>query len=320
MSGRSTSEIFIAPICRDSLKTGRTYNRSLLYIDSVQRSRRQGGLHKRHKLTQLQPMNPSKIVPNRTAFTLVELLVVIAIIGILSGMLLPAVQSVRDAARRTECQSRMANIGLALLNYESAHSRFPLGNSWQTNHSWNSASLPWLEQQAVFDRIDFEKPWSDPVENVPVGQTQLPIFHCPSSNKDYRGKTDYCGITGSWDAVGSGPTTGSNGVLLSAKTPKSKGVSMQDIFDGTSYTIAVGEGTGVEEINFGFWLAGRNCFTHEGSINNPESVSQDMYGEHTGGANTLLASGAVRFIVEATEASIVNALCSRDGNEVVDDF
>ena len=80
------------------------------------------------------------------------------------------------------------------------------------------------------------------------------------------------------------------------------------------------EGTGVEEINFGFWLAGRNCFTHEGSINNPESVSQDMYGEHTGGANTLLASGAVRFIVEATEASIVNALCSRDGNEVVDDF
>ena len=254
------------------------------------------------------------------AFTLVELLTVIAIIGILTGMLLPAVQSVREAARRTDCQSRMANIGLALLSYESAQSRFPLGDTWQNHHSWNSAALPWLEQSAVYDRLKFDEPSSDPTTNALVGQQQLPIFHCPSSNKDYPGKTDYCGITGSWDAIGSGPTTGSNGIFLTAKTSTSKGVSMNEIFDGTSHTIAVGEGVGVEEINFGFWVTGRNCFTHEGTVNNPESISQDMYSEHTGGANALLASGAVRFIGEDAQASVVNSLCSRDGDEIVSDF
>ena len=102
-------------------------------------------------------------------FTLVELLVVIAIIGILIGMLLPAVQQVREAARRTQCANNMKNIALAMHNYESAFSAFPSGcidpgNMKTEKHggahdgmfSWAAVILPYIEQTALHDQIDFD--------------------------------------------------------------------------------------------------------------------------------------------------------------------
>ena len=98
-------------------------------------------------------MTPHSLAPKR-GFTLVELLVVIAIIGILIGMLLPAVQQVREAARRTQCANNIRQISLAALNFESANTRFPSG--WQSNDNtieggpgwaWSTELLPFLEQQ-----------------------------------------------------------------------------------------------------------------------------------------------------------------------------
>ena len=107
----------------------------------------------------------------KNGFTLVELLVVIAIIGILIGMLLPAVQMVREAARRTSCSNNMRQIGLALMNYEGAHKRFPSG--WEAQDityslsdpgwGWSATILPFLEGQNVHDQIDFDLSIDNPI-------------------------------------------------------------------------------------------------------------------------------------------------------------
>ena len=92
----------------------------------------------------------------RKAFTLVELLVVIAIIGILVGMLFPAIQAVREAARRSSCINNQRQIVLAMQNYDSAHKQFPYARKydiWDT-YTWTQKILPHMEQQAVYDNFE----------------------------------------------------------------------------------------------------------------------------------------------------------------------
>ena len=151
----------------------------------------------------------------RRAFTLVELLVVITIIGILIALLLPAVQAAREAARRSQCTNNLKQIGMALHNYYQAHNVFPPGG---LDYGWSGAGgtepadklikngnglvllLPYLEQQALFDRYDFRRCASlvkdqqtnivpsardfagDPVTsgNAAVISQKVPVFMCPS--------------------------------------------------------------------------------------------------------------------------------------------
>ena len=127
----------------------------------------------------------------RAGFTLVELLVVIAIIGILVGLLLPAVQAAREAARRMQCVNNNKQIGLAILNFESAHRFIPPGGidsvgfpKWGVpagvTHGTATFLLPYLEQSALYSQYRWDKDWRDPV-NQPVVKTRLPMYECPSS-------------------------------------------------------------------------------------------------------------------------------------------
>lgn len=130
---------------------------------------------------------------NRNGFTLVELLVVIAIIGILIGMLLPAVQSVREAARRTSCLNNVRQLVLSALNYESAHMHLPSayrlddGATATGNGSWSvhAKLLPYCEQANAFRMVDFDLPWSDPVNVASeVPTTRIPMYQCASEVND----------------------------------------------------------------------------------------------------------------------------------------
>jgi prepilin-type N-terminal cleavage/methylation domain-containing protein len=122
-----------------------------------------------------------------SAFTLVELLVVIAIIGILVALLLPAVNSAREAARRTQCSNNVRQLALAMINYESALKRFPTGVTDDDDdfrdglHNGLVAMLPYAEEQAVYDRYDFGIDWKTGT-NLVVAQTPIALLRCPNSN------------------------------------------------------------------------------------------------------------------------------------------
>ncbi len=129
----------------------------------------------------------------KTGFTLVELLVVIAIIGILVALLLPAIQSAREAARRTECVNNMKQAALALHNYHDTHRKFPgIGTSSSRAFSILAKSLPFAEQTHLHNLIDYDQPIYSGGHNSPraihfanseAAQTLINMFRCPSDGQ-----------------------------------------------------------------------------------------------------------------------------------------
>jgi len=128
----------------------------------------------------------------RGAFTLVELLVVIAIIGILVALLLPAIQAAREAARRAQCVNNMKQLGLALLNYESAKKQFPYSikradaTTKRGLNNWAPAALPYIEEGNLVATYDMKEDWwRDKADGSPgnrtLVQTFLPVLLCPST-------------------------------------------------------------------------------------------------------------------------------------------
>jgi prepilin-type N-terminal cleavage/methylation domain-containing protein/prepilin-type processing-associated H-X9-DG protein len=158
----------------------------------------------------------------KRGFTLVELLVVIAIIGILVALLLPAIQAAREAARRSQCVNKVKQLGLAVLNYESARKLLPYANTpnlttalktggcagaagtpvatnGRAHHAVFSFILPYMEEQAVYDQIDFNYDWSNAttttskgIKNNTAFAKDIDVFLCPSTeNRPSTFTTDY---------------------------------------------------------------------------------------------------------------------------------
>ncbi|MFO1062915.1 MAG: DUF1559 domain-containing protein [Pirellulales bacterium] len=258
---------------------------------------------------------------DRKAFTLVELLVVISIIGVMVGLLLPAVQMAREAARRTQCSNNVKNIGLALHNFADAYRSFPAGNEGlkETYHAWSGRILPYIEQSPLYARIDFTRKWNEVGANADAAQVDVPVYRCPGSILPIAGKQDYGGILGTALLplqLGSGPSDAFGcGVLISLTPEQSRPVRPGDVVDGLSCTMAVGESVDRNPESSGRWACGMNCFSQNEAMVN-SGGSGELYSHHPNGAHALFADGHVRFIICQTEPRILGSICTRNGNEL----
>lgn len=272
-------------------------------------------------------------------FTLVELLVVIAIIGILVGLLLPAVQAAREAARRMSCANNIAQLGLALHHYEFAMEHLPSGTINATGPirnepigqhvSWTVQILPYMEQTALARLIDVSKGVYDPA-NALYRKTNIASLMCASypysradSNDNSIGMSTYAACYGDSEVP---LDDNNNGVFFRNSRTK-----FSDIEDGASNTLFVSEKVS-ENGDLG-WLSGtratlrnavfanpkRNVSFSMTTETNPDNGSLEMGGfssYHSGGANSMMGDGAVRYLPYTTEPAVVRSLATRNGQEI----
>jgi prepilin-type N-terminal cleavage/methylation domain-containing protein/prepilin-type processing-associated H-X9-DG protein len=279
----------------------------------------------------------------RAGFTLIELLVVIAIIGILIGLLVPAVQKVRESAARTTCTNNMKQIGLGLHALHDARKHFPASKISVPKTSWTPFILPYVDQGALFKKYNFTADWTD-VRNQAVVSTPVPVFQCPSApdapriDKKYKSKP-VCGDYNVMTDVSSKlsllgvivPSNDLRGAMVPNKTTK-----LTDIQDGASNTILVAESAGRPDhwngrtkvdgnLTGGAWAAsggpfGLNGTSQDGTIKTGYcslncTNDNEVYSFHKTGANTVFADGSVHFIVANVPIHTMAALVTRSGGE-----
>jgi prepilin-type N-terminal cleavage/methylation domain-containing protein/prepilin-type processing-associated H-X9-DG protein len=293
---------------------------------------------------------------SRHAFTLIELLVVIAIIAVLLGLLLPAVQKVREAANRVQCVNNLKQLGLACHNYHDVHGSFPPGYratvafpDTTPGWGWGAHLLPYLEQDNLYRQIDL----GQPIQKSSVGQTLLKVFLCPSdvvppaafavtdaTNAPVAllAPCSYAASVGD-DAVEADDATG-NGIFY-----RNSRTRLADVTDGTSNTTLLGD-RAWSQVQ-GVWAgAPSGALTRAGTQNPwPQATASaavlvqahnnwinirtdadggldDFTSNHPGGVNLLFADGSVHFLRSITsdgpERRAFWALGTRAGGEPTD--
>ena len=196
----------------------------------------------------------------------------IATIGILTGMLLPAVQQVREAARRTTSANNLRQFALAALNYESAYGEFPAHASYSDDGkpllSWRVAILPYIEQGALYDQFHLDEPWDSP-HNIKLLDQMPEIYSCP--NSVHTNKTVYQALVGKGTAM--------NGTK--------EAVSISDIRDGTSNTILFVE----TDDDFA------QPWTKPADLNfDPDNPKNGLGNMRAGGFQAAFCDGSVQFV------------------------
>lgn len=282
----------------------------------------------------------------RSGFTLIELLVVIAIIAVLIALLLPGVQQAREAARRSQCQNNLLQLGLALHDYHLAHRTFPPGSVNPTapadntrsgyKHGWGVQILPFLEEPALARAIDPHRGIFEQVQ-ADLGLLAPSTFICPSSPLNFTstgGRGAYAGCHHDQEAP---IDVDQNGMLF-----LNSSLSLHDVEDGQQYTLLISEIR-----DHGNWAAGnrlslrntgatidnrKNVTTATGPITAAMTGSEELdpvrkslhvggFGSyHANGANLLMVDGSIRFVNTSVDTAIYQHLGNRRDHQIIGEF
>ena len=245
--------------------------------------------------------------------------VMVVVGAVLVALLLPAIQQAREAARRTQSKNNLKQIALALHNYADTYQSFPAGTypneelEPEKRLSWQAAILPFIDQSALHQSINFEVAWDD-VSNKKAAEIRVPVYMNPGypAASARLAETHYVGIAG----------LGKDAPMLPANSNRAgvfafnRRTSFRDITDGTSNTMMLSEASG----QFGSWIAGGNAtirsLTTKPYFNGPDGIG----GPSTGGCQIGLADGSVRFVSENIDPVVFEHLSTMADGHVIGEF
>lgn len=294
----------------------------------------------------------------RRGFTLVELLVVIAIIGVLVALLLPAVQAAREAARRTQCANQLRQHAIATHNYHDNFGTFPMGAAQSATRGlvWLRATLPFIEQNNLYDGWDYTKDYHDGSgPNLAIIRTPIKSHICPSDSPTKTWNStpnyNYAINLGATDRSRTATSTlDSNAKFQGApfETYTNRAYSMAALTDGTSNTLMLSE---VRQGQVGSDLRGLTWYgNHVGfnAVYGPNSKNPDVLASgfcndpgnrplglpctgggpevfssrsrHPGGVQSALCDASVRFVPQTIDITIWRNLASSQDGNVIGDF
>ncbi len=253
----------------------------------------------------MAPLQYDQFPPKKPRSTASTILIILAISipvilfcgGMLTSLLLPAVQAGRAAARRANCSNNMRQISFAIQAYYDKNGHYPpafvADKNGKPMHSWRVLLLPYLGEQALYDQYNMHEPWDSP-HNIMLANRMPAVYRCPGASNSATNITNYAMLVGP-HAISTGPM----------------GRTKAEISDNLAGTIMVVENVG-GNIN---WLEPRDLDAETMSFDLCDNSGAEISSDHPSAVNAIFCDGSVRSLPKGTDADNLKAMTTIDGGE-----